>query len=352
MAKLYKFYEILQKFLWGRSSAGRAQGWQSWGQEFDPPRLQNLFLKREFMNNFRIFLFVLFIFLISLNCFAKNRLKEKLDFRDTKQIVKLVNAAAELIEIKGETAFDMFRVKNSIWYNKNLYIFVDDISGIEVVNPVLPALEGKNILDMQDKWGKYVVRDYIREVYRYGKNKSSGWYHYLWPDPTTGQTTWKTTYVVAVISPSKMEYVVGIGMHNLKMEKAFMIDAVEDAGKLLQTQGKQKGLEIIKSKAEKYWYKDTFVFVTNEKGDELANPTFDDFGQKIDITTKKDLNDVLIFQDMVKIAKEKKEGWLFTAWPSKIKDSPVPVIKQTYIKVFEINGESFIIGTTSPVESK
>jgi hypothetical protein len=36
---------LLQADKWGCSSAGRAQGWQSWGQGFDPPQLHQEFKK-------------------------------------------------------------------------------------------------------------------------------------------------------------------------------------------------------------------------------------------------------------------------------------------------------------------
>src|SRR3990172_3563433 len=36
---MLNYFPAKKVHLWGCSSAGRAQGWQSWGQGFDPPQL-------------------------------------------------------------------------------------------------------------------------------------------------------------------------------------------------------------------------------------------------------------------------------------------------------------------------
>ena len=293
---------------------------------------------------------LLFIVCILTNVAYAGSGKVKFEYKETKDLVKFVNNAAELINLYGEVAFDEFRRKDGPWYKDNKYIFVDDMTGVEVVNPAFPNLEGKNIIDLQDKWGKFIVKDYIREVYKYGKNKPNGWFHYLWPRPDNGKLAWKTTYVARAVSPigTKTEYVVGSGIYDMKMEKAFMADAVDDAVKVIQTKGKDKGLEMIKSKSEEFFYKNTYVFVTDEKGKELANTVFPFLPvQPKDLWAIQDMERNYVFREFVKIAKNEKSGWLVSVWTPEEKDLNIPVFRNTYIRGIRVNDELLIVGTTA-----
>src|SRR3990172_9294004 len=42
---MLNYFPAKEVHLWGCSSAGRAQGWQSWGQGFDPPQLHQKTIK-------------------------------------------------------------------------------------------------------------------------------------------------------------------------------------------------------------------------------------------------------------------------------------------------------------------
>jgi signal transduction histidine kinase len=278
---------------------------------------------------------------------------EKYMHKETKDLVKFVEHAAELVSKYGEKSFDEFRAKNSMWFHDNTYIFIDDMTGVEVVNPAFPDMEGKNLIDIQDKWGKFIVRDYIREVYKYGKNQKSGWYHYLWPKPDTGEIAWKTSYIVRAVSPStKKEYVVGSGIYNMKMEKAFMVSAVEDAVQLIlknkKGRGIQKAFDLIKSKSESFFYKNTYVFVTNEKGEELANPVFPQFRRK-KIWDVEDAEKNPVFKDFIKVVKRQGSGWFVSVWLPKEDGKPL-LYKHTYLKGITVDDKLLIIGTTAVLE--
>ena len=76
---------------------------------------------------------------------------------DTRKLVTLVTAAAELIRIKGEAAFNDFHQSGSRWRQGETYIFVLDPEGNMLVHPD-PDLEGKNQLNLKDINGKPIIR--------------------------------------------------------------------------------------------------------------------------------------------------------------------------------------------------
>jgi signal transduction histidine kinase len=297
----------------------------------------------------KIFLVCCFLFLI-FNIPAIGDDDVKFQYKETKDLMKVVESACKMIEIYGEKVFPEFRKKGSAWFNDNNYVFVDDMSGTEIVNPAFPDMEGKNIIDLQDKWGKYVVKDYLREVYKYGKNKKSGWFHYIWPNPKNGKLAWKSIYVMSAVSPTtKTEYVVGSGLYNLRMERAFMIEAVEDAAQTILKKGLKKGCDVIKSKAEEFFYKNTYVFVSNARAEELANPIFPEIDAD-NIWMIQDMERNYVYKEFLKIAKSKEgSGWFVSVWEPEHKND-IPKYKITYIKSITIDNELLVLGTSAPLQ--
>ena len=142
------------------------------------------------------------------------------EHKETRELVALVNDATELVRTKGEAAFSDFRVSGSRWRQGETYIFVLDPKGNMLVHPD-PALEGKNELDLKDINGKPIIRGLIDAATTL-PSKPEGWYHYQWPVPGGILPRWKSTYVRLVTAPSGKSYVVGSGMYNDRMERAFV----------------------------------------------------------------------------------------------------------------------------------
>src|SRR5512136_2222341 len=82
------------------------------------------------------------------------------EHKETRELVALVNNAAELVRTKGEAAFSDFRVSGSRWRQEETYIFVLDPQGNMLVHPD-PAMDGKNELDLKDINGKPIIRGLI-----------------------------------------------------------------------------------------------------------------------------------------------------------------------------------------------
>ncbi len=106
-------------------------------------------------------------------------------------LVETVDKAAELIKKEGRRAFDTLRAKSGPFRYQDVYVYVFDRKGIELVNPVSPELEGKNLLDFKDVNGKPVNQDIIRAL----ETKDRAWMEYMWPRPGETKASKKRSYI-------------------------------------------------------------------------------------------------------------------------------------------------------------
>ena len=123
-------------------------------------------------------------------------------------IVDQVRDAAELIQSRGEAAFEVIRDESKEFLFRDTYIFVTDESGTEIANPAFPIMEGKNLLDVQDADGKYLVREYIDVARR----KGEAWVNYRWLKPGSNEPVEKDAFVKGIQLKDKF-YIVGSGIY-------------------------------------------------------------------------------------------------------------------------------------------
>ena len=94
------------------------------------------------------------------------------------------------------------------YHDRDLYPFIYHANGpklgVNVAHGARPALIGKNLIDLKDQDGKYLVRELIDIA----NKKGSGWFDYKWPNPLNNKIEDKTSYV------EKMgDYMVGVGIY-------------------------------------------------------------------------------------------------------------------------------------------
>ncbi len=106
-------------------------------------------------------------------------------------ITDLVDSAAALVEKEGRKAFPKLRDKTGPYMFRDIYVFVDNPEGVELVNGAFPSIEGRNLIDYKDSKGYPMVHEYIDVA----MNKGSGWVTYLWPEPGKASPSHKLTYV-------------------------------------------------------------------------------------------------------------------------------------------------------------
>jgi len=90
------------------------------------------------------------------------------------------------------------------FHDRDLYPFIYDLAGRCVAHGARPALIGKNLLDLKDQDGKYL----IREMIRIARGSGAGWVNYKWPNPINNKIEDKVSYV------EKMgDFFVGVGVY-------------------------------------------------------------------------------------------------------------------------------------------
>jgi cytochrome c len=110
------------------------------------------------------------------------------------RIEALVNKAAAIVEQKGPAAFSEFRQRGSEWWSGNVYVFAYAPDGTVLLNPAVPAREGKAYPGETDKKGKLFHEALLNTA----KSKGSGWVDYWLPKPGEKEPSQKWSYVKAV----------------------------------------------------------------------------------------------------------------------------------------------------------
>ncbi len=106
----------------------------------------------------------------------------------------LVKKAVAYIKANGkDKAFAEFSNPKGQFVDRSLYIFVYDVKGnnMAIGNGNAGKMVGKNLIDMRDADGTYLIKGLIEVA----KTKGSGWFDYKWPNPVSKAIELKTSYV-------------------------------------------------------------------------------------------------------------------------------------------------------------
>ena len=260
------------------------------------------------------------------------------EHEDTRELVRRVNDAADLVQAKGEEAFDDFRLSGSRWRREETYIFVLDRDGNMLVHPD-PALEGKNTSDLKDINGKPIIRGLIGAATHPGKPE--GWYHYQWPVPGGLLPRWKSSYVRLVAAPSGAKYIVGSGMYNDRMERTFVVDAVTAAVAELETNAEAAFARFHDSTGP-FIAKDAYIFVIDSKGTELVNPAFPNLEGR-NLLDLKDTEGKPMIREMFSVVQTRGCGWVDYMWPKP--GESVSTRKSTFVSQAKLGDDWVLVGS-------
>lgn len=81
---------------------------------------------------------------------------------------------------------------NPSFHDRDLYVMIYDLNGINFAHGAKPALVGKDLSGVRDQDGVEIVRSLINIA----RTATTGWVNYKWPNPTTNDVENKSTYVV------------------------------------------------------------------------------------------------------------------------------------------------------------
>lgn len=125
--------------------------------------------------------------------------------------------AGENVAESQEAAKDILR---NLSFGADGYFFVYDYEGVNVAHPKKPQLEGKNLWDIQDSNGVYLIRSLVD-----GAKKDGGDYtDYVWDKPSKGREEGKIGFSMGL---QDWQWMIGTGLY---------IDDLEDAVKGIEAE--------------------------------------------------------------------------------------------------------------------
>lgn len=150
-----------------------------------------------------------FICAMTMSCFslslASNAWSEE-NKGTADEAIAMVKLAVAHIKADGkEKAFaDFADPNNKQFHDKDLYLFVYDLKGNTLAHGNNPKMVGKNLYELKDVDGKYV----IKELIELANTKGKGWVDYKWPNPVSKAMEKKSSYMERVD-----DYFVGAGIY-------------------------------------------------------------------------------------------------------------------------------------------
>jgi methyl-accepting chemotaxis protein len=168
-----------------------------------------------------------------------------------------------------------------------------------------------------------------------------GWVHYKWFKPGATVPSWKTSYVKLTKAPSGTFYFVGSGIFDMKMERDFARDAVEDAINLIVARGRE-AFPILNDPASEYIYKDTYVYVIDTLCNMIVHHEMPEMVGNNQYEVK-DARGKQFCPELIRTAIDKGYGWVDYYWPKPGTTKPVP--KTTYVKSVQAWGQTLVVAT-------
>lgn len=260
------------------------------------------------------------------------------EHEETRVLVQLVDDAAALIQSKGEAVLEDFRVPGSRWRQGESYIFVLDPDGNMQVHPD-PELEGRNTLGLKDVNGKPIIQGLIGAATAL-PDKPAGWYHYQWPVPGGLLPRWKSSYVRLVSAPSGHRYIVGSGLYNDRMERAFVVDAVEEAIGRIEKQG-AAALPLFYDPAGPFLNKDAYIFVLDLNGNVISLPPFPNL-EGSSLRDVKDTEGKPFVREILALVKTSGSGWVDYMWPKPGQSASTR--KSTFVSKAKMGDQWVLVG--------
>ncbi|MDA0147750.1 cache domain-containing protein [Vibrio sp. LaRot3] len=90
-------------------------------------------------------------------------------------------------------------------YGSDGYFFVYLHDGTNLVHPIMPELQGRNLLHIQDENGDFLIVELLKQA-----RSGGGFHQYLWQKPSTGETVPKLSYAAWL---DKWDWMIGTGLY-------------------------------------------------------------------------------------------------------------------------------------------
>ena len=230
------------------------------------------------------------------------------EYEATRSLVAFVEKASSKVEKEGSAAFADFRKSGGAWFkpDASLYLFVYATNGLCVFHPIEPGLEGKNVLGLKDIDGRHEIRSIVGV-------KSRGWVHFHWVPPGGIFPLWKSCYVARTTGSDGRTYLVGAGLYNMKPERVFVRDSVDQAVALIQRDG-EKAYDQLRDTSNGLTFQDNYIFVMTPEGVALVDPAFPNSRLR-NLTSIRDVDGRPVVMEILKRLERQPEAWVMFMWP-------------------------------------
>ncbi len=254
------------------------------------------------------------------------------------ELMDLVREAAAVVEKQGEKAYADFRQRGSKWFHGDTYFFIWKSDGTRDFHAANPALEGQDGSSMVDVLGRRYGKMILDAV---ANPAGEGWVHYVYPEPDDIFPTWKSVFVKRVTFPSGKQHIIGCGIYNMQMDRAFIEDEVNHAAALVEEKGKD-AFRQLRDRTGPFFFMDTYVFVDSPDGTELMNAGFPSLEGK-NLRDRKDLNGKAVVKEEIDAAMKNGSAWLDLYWYKPGQNTPAR--KQTYVRRVQSGKDTYIVGS-------
>ncbi len=122
-------------------------------------------------------------------------------------------ATGEMDEAGAKAA--ALKIIKAIRYDGNNYFWINDMVPKMVMHPIKPALDGKDLSELEDPSGKKLFVEFANTV----KKSGEGFVPYLWPKPGSDKPVAKLSFVKGF---KPWGWVIGSGIYIDDVENAFM----------------------------------------------------------------------------------------------------------------------------------
>jgi signal transduction histidine kinase len=254
------------------------------------------------------------------------------------ELTALVREGAAVLETHGEGAYAQFRSDGSKWFRDDTYFFVWTMDGTRVFHAADPEGEGQDVSGLKDILGRPIGR-MILDV---GASPSGeGWVHYMYPEPGDIFPAWKSTFLKRVTFPSGQKYVLGSGIYNMQMDKAFVEDVVNHAAALVEERGPGAFREL-RDKTGPFVFMDTYVFVDAPDGTELVNAAQPSL-EGMNLRGLRDAKGKALADEYIDAAMTKGSAWVDYHWYKP--GNNIPARKQAYVRKVQSGDATYIVGS-------
>jgi TRAP transporter TAXI family solute receptor len=128
------------------------------------------------------------------------------EFGSREEAVAMVKRVQAKVKKDGlEATYKAVNAGAKEFKDRDLYVFIIDFTGMEFANGGVPAVIGKNVIDLRDQDGKYLVRGLIDLA----RDRGSGWYDYRWINPVTKTVEEKSSYIERL----NHDILIGVGIY-------------------------------------------------------------------------------------------------------------------------------------------